>query len=95
MLPALTAEMFASGGRSQTFCPLCARMETRRNRCATMPPTSTQLPRPHADQNKAELALLAMLTLSAMFCLGQAAITAIELTSQWPMFRAWVAQMLG
>lgn len=96
LLPAMTPEMFVAAGSRKTFCPLCARVETREVRRAAAPSVaSRRLPRPQADRCRAELALLAMLTLSAAFCVGQAALTALELTPQWPLFEAWVVRLLS
>ena len=94
-LPALTAEMVVSDGSNRTFCPLCAKVEPRRRTRASAPADSTRLPRPQADRSRGEAALLALLALSSMLCIGQAVMTAAVMAPNWPKFQAWVAQLLG
>ena len=96
LLPVLTPEMFVGKDDLKTFCPICARGAPRRESRAVTPRTSTrQLPRPRMDENKAERALFAVLALSAVFCVGSALATMIELTPNWPTFQAWVVRLLG
>lgn len=95
ILPLLTAEMIVSEGSNRTFCPQCARVKPRRQTRASATAVSTRLPRPQADRNPAEVALLAVLTLSAAFCIGHALVTVVELTPNWPHFQAWVAQLIS
>lgn len=95
ILPLLTGGMVAGRSRDLTFCPQCARAKPRDQNRAAAAAVSTRLPRPEADRNPAEVALLAVLTGSAAFCVGHALVKMFALMPHWSNFEAWVAQLIG
>jgi hypothetical protein len=96
LLPVLTSEMFVGKDETKTFCPIYAGLSPRREIRAVLVRTSAwQLPRPRMGESKAERALFAVLALSAVFCVGSAFATMIEMTPNWLIFQAWVERLLG
>jgi hypothetical protein len=92
-LPLLTSVMTAGQPAPQAYQAAPARRETRGANCGAVPTaTARQLPRPGANPDIGERALVAILGLCALFCVVQTFATVIAWSPNAPQLTARVAQ---
>lgn len=94
LLPALTAELIVGEGSNRTFCPTFPGVEPKRHTRTSAPALSTRLPG-LPERSRGEAGMLALLTFSAVLCVAQAAVIAVESAPHWPQFQAWVTRLIG
>lgn len=93
-LPRLDPAIFAAGKTPPTFHSIQPPQQDRQAAHLAATPVVTE-PLPRLARNDAEEATFAILTLSAVLCVGQAIIAMIPWSASVPQFTAWVAQLIG
>lgn len=101
LLPALTPAMLAGERTPRSFCPTGLTRPTSPTKArlatpaAAPPAPAGQLPRLGAELSTGERVLFAVLTLSAVICVGQALAPTLQWAPNLPRFTAWVGRLSG